>query len=495
MTRTKGETAVAFCPPDQLRDILANIRDRYVAVIGLGVFGGGEGAVRFLCQRGARVTVTDLKTAEQLAPAIERLSDLRVRYSLGWHNIRELTKCELIVANQAIPRSAEVLVACAKAGLPMTTPMNTFLALCPAPTLGVTGSVGKSTTTAMLAALMQRGKRPVRLGGNIGISLLPQVDEISADEVVVLELSCFQLEDSAHLRTSPHVAVVTNLTPNHLDRYGTHEAYAKSKRSIVEFQKPCDLAVLNATDPILQQWARWGLKGEVIFFDPEDRPGPLVKGMNVRSGRLIWNCGKSPQVICRRDEMPLLGAHNTANALAASAAALWMGLSPAKVRQALAAFETLEHRLEECGSPGGLRFFNDSDATTPESTMAGVRSFDGPLTLIAGGYNKRLDMRALASEIARRAAVFVTIGASGPALAQLVREAGMHVGRAPVIHEAGSLEDAVHSAARLSVPGSVVLFSPGCASFDMFQNFADRGQQFKELVRGLEERAREARAC
>jgi UDP-N-acetylmuramoylalanine--D-glutamate ligase len=438
--------------------------------------------------------VTDLKTADQLAPAIEALSDLPIHYTLGGHKTEELVEADLVVVNPAVPRHSKLLQACHKARVPLTSEMNMFLALCRAPVAAVTGSVGKSTTTAMLATMLRAGGHTVHLGGNIGICLLPLVDDITPDDFVVLEISSFQLEDAACLEWSPHVAVVTNITPNHLDRYGTCEAYVNAKRSIVTFQTQGDAAVLNRNDAALQEWAAAGTPGELLFFDAESTTGPLARGMNLRAGRLIWNKGDVQQLICSADQIAVPGAHNVANALAAGAAACWLDVPAEFIRQALCEFKPLEHRLEKCGACQGTTFYNDSDATAPESTIAGLRTFKAPVTLIAGGYNKGLDLRPMAAAIADHARVLITLGTAGPEIAELTRQAAARAGRTPVIKEVKSLEEGVRAAFDLSVPGSTVLFSPACASFDMFQNFAERGRKFKELVAAVIKERTSARA-
>ncbi|MDP6370602.1 MAG: UDP-N-acetylmuramoyl-L-alanine--D-glutamate ligase [Planctomycetota bacterium] len=457
-------------------------RGARAVVLGLGHFGGGEGAARFLAGRGWAVLVTDLKSADELARAIGRLSDLPIEYRLGGHRPEDLLGADLVVVNPAVPRTAPILGQARSAGVALSSSMNLFLALCPAPVAAVTGSTGKSTTAAMLAGMLAQTGRRVHLGGNIGVSLLPVLDQMRPEDMVVLEISCFQLEDAGCLPWSPSVAVVTNLTPNHLDRYGTPEAYAAAKRPIVGFQSRADVAVLNHRDPVLRGWARTEVRGSLLLFDPLAGRGPLVTGTNLRCGRIVWNNGAGEQVICAREHVRLPGEHNVANAMAACAAARWLGTEARQIREALCAFSGLEHRLEECGRFGGMKFYNDSDATTPESTIAALRSFERPMTLIAGGYSKGLDLGPMAAAIAARADALVTIGHCGPELAQLSREAGLRRGKAAAIREAGSLGEAVRAAIELSMPGSVILFSPGCASFDMFQNFAERGLVFKALV-------------
>ena len=475
-----------LCTSGQLRELLPRLARMRVTLLGLGLFGGGEGAARYLARAGARLTVSDLKSADQLAPVIDRLSELPIHYQLGDHDMEQILQADLVVVNPAVPRTSAVPRACHQAGIPLTSPMNILLTVCPAPVAAVTGSTGKSTTTAMLGAMLREAHRgSVWVGGNIGGSLLPVVHKMSADDIVVLELSSFQLDDTASLPWSPHVAVVTNVTPNHLDRYEDFEAYATAKKAIVEFQSEADAVVLNACDPTLQRWVGGGLKGRTLFFDPESQDGPLRPGMNLRGGRLIWNSNSGPQVICSGDHIPLPGAHNLANAMAACAAARWLGAQPEPIRRALASFEPLEHRLEKCGQCHGITFYNDSDATAPESTIAALKSFECPITLIAGGYDKRLDLKQLAEAIAQTVEALITIGQAGPSIAQSCREAALAAGRTPAMRETGSLEEAVQAAHELSMPGSVVLFSPGCASYDMFQNFAERGRRFKELVAAI----------
>jgi len=485
----KEEPGLPFCSSEQLAHIVAQLPGKHVVVTGLGLFGGGEGAARFLAERGARVTVTDLRGPEQLQPALERLSDLPLSYELGRHNVEEMLRADLVVVNPAVPRTSELFAACAEHGVPLASAMNLFLALCRAPVVGVTGATGKSTTTALLAGMLREGGHRVRLGGNIGISLLPVVDEIEPDELVVLELSSFHLEDAAYLPWSPHVAVVTNLTPNHLDRYEDFGAYSEAKRGIVAFQTRRDAAVLNAADRNLARWIERGIPSHLLVFDPLTQSGPLRTGTNLRDGRLTWSDRARQEVICGVEDIPLPGAHNIANAMAAAAAARWMGVPAEAIRAAIAGFRTLEHRLEPCGRWHGMTFYNDSDSTTPESTIAALRSFDGPLTLIAGGLNKKLDLAPLAEVAAQRAHVVVTLGASGPCIARSVLEAARRSGATPVIREVASLEQAVQAAVELSAPGSTVLFSPACASFDMFPNFAERGRRFKELVAQLADQA------
>jgi len=474
---------VASCSAERLRGLLSNLSGKRVVVLGLGMFRGGEGAARFMASRGARVLVTDLKQADQFAPVLKRLSDLPIEYQFGGHRIEDIVHADLVVANPAVPRQSPILARVHEAGVPLSSPMNVFLTLCPAPVTAVTGSIGKSTTTAMLAAMLRQAGRRVHLGGNIGVSLLPALGHISHRDVVVLEISCFQLEDTASLPWSPHVAVITNLTPNHLDRYGTQDAYVESKRSILAFQAAGDAAVLGSADPVLQVWARTQVRGKLLQFDGAPGSGPLVEGTNLRADRVIWSSGSVQRELFRCRDVRVPGVHNLANAMAAATAARWLGAKARHIRQTLGTFRGLEHRLESCGRLAGVSFYNDSNSTSPECTVAGVLSFSCPVTLIAGGHNKGLELAVMTDSIARRAHALVAMGECGPRVAELTRQAAQRAGRAPIIREVRSLEEAVGAAVQVSRPGSAVLFSPGCASFDMFENFAHRGRAFKSLVR------------
>ena len=481
---SKDDTArVQPCSLDQLRSALGDLRGKRVTLMGLGVFGGGEGAARFLLSRGAELIITDLRPAGKLARSLRRLAGAPVTLHLGEHLPEDFVEAELVVANPAVRRTSPFLRMAQRAGVPITSPMNMFLASCSTCTCAVTGSNGKSTTASLLAAMLQSAGRTVWLGGNIGISLLPSLSRIGPEDLVVLELSSFQLEDARALRWSPHVTVVTNVTPNHLDRHGGFDDYAMAKRAIVDFQVPGDFAVLCARDPILEGWARDGVRSNVVFFDAEPEPGRIRHGVSLMGGRLVWHNSQRSDVICLRDDVPLLGLHNTMNAMAAAAAARCLGVGSHHVRRALSGFVGLEHRLELVGQFRGVRVYNDSYSTTPESSVAALKSFRGAIALIAGGCDKGLNLGPLARTAAQLAEVLITVGEAGPLLAQKAREESAYLGRSIVIQEVGDLQGAVRAAARLSMPGSVVVFSPGCASYDMFDNYEQRGRVFKNLVR------------
>ncbi|MFO8008067.1 MAG: UDP-N-acetylmuramoyl-L-alanine--D-glutamate ligase [Candidatus Brocadiia bacterium] len=494
MTDRPEPAPVALCPSGQLRALLGALDGRRVTLMGLGLFGGGEGAARFVVERGARLVITDLRDADALSEPLARLGDLGVECVLGRHRAEDFTECDLVIANPAVSRSNTYLRAAQAAGIPITSPMNIFLACSPAPVAAVTGSNGKSTTTALLAAMLEAAGRRVWMGGNIGVSLLPLLGEIETQDIVVLELSSFQLSDAGALPWSPHLAVVTNLTPNHLAWHGGFRAYAAAKRNIVRHQGDSDFAVLNGRSQVLCGWVREGVPGRAVLFDSNPRPGRLGDGMILVGDRLVWRQGRRDQVVCTTHDVPLPGFHNVENAMGAAAGALCLGADGPAVREALSTFVGLAHRLEPVGEWHGVRFYNDSYSTTAESVVAALESFRGPLLLIAGGYDKHLDLSAIAEAAARRVEVLVTIGQTGPELAQQTRREGVYVGRTVLVREADSLREAVLTARGLAMPGTAVVFSPGCASYDMFDNYRHRGEEFKRVVKEVhrQERARGA---
>ena len=431
----------------------ADMAGKRVTVVGLGRFGGGIGVTRWLCGQGAVVTVSDKAPADDLAESVAQLSRLDVALHLGGHEEPDFLNADLLVVNPAVPKDIPPLAAAQQAGVPWTTEINLFLERCPAPTVGITGSVGKSTTTAMIGAILAT-TRTTHVGGNIGRSLLDELPDIAADHVVVLELSSFQLEDLPLVGISPRVAVVTNLAPNHLDRHGTMDAYAAAKKNLFAFQGPDDVLVLNVNDSAVTGWAAQA-PGRVDWFD-EDDENPF--------------------------ELALPGRHNQANAQAAWAAARQFGVDRESAAGALRAFAGLPHRLEFVVERNGVRYYNDSKCTTPGGAVVALNAFPArTVAVILGGYDKGVSFEKLGVVAASRAKAVVTLGATADAIAAAVRK--YRSGGIPIIERADTLPEAVCLCEQIAAPGDVVLLSPACASYDMFTNYEHRGEQFCELVR------------
>jgi len=457
-----------------------NYRGKNVLVMGLGSFGGGIGAVRYLIERGARVTVTDLRPIEKLS---ESLSELRTtppdRLVLGAHHEDDFRSAELVVVNPAVKREGPYLNAAIQAGVPITSEMNLFWQKNPAPVVAVTGSNGKSTTTAMTHAIIRQylAQQPGRrtwLGGNIGTSLLPQVDQIQPTDIVVLELSSFQLADLDRLQVSPHVAVVTNFAPNHLDWHPDLDDYRRSKQAILRWQSVQDIAVLNDDDPDVSAWVT---NGKRLGFGLND-DGSIGAHLHHRDAviRVVGQEMHWPL----RNWLRLPGLHNVCNALAAIAAASSLGADQTAAQTAIENYEPLPHRLQLVAEVAGRRFYNDSLATTPESASVALAAFEAPIVLLAGGYDKHVDLGQMARDISARTKAVALMGQTAESLQQLISKHDRH--QCLISAPQSSFSAAFEWAVDHSSPGDVILLSPGCASYDWFRNFADRGSQFVSLV-------------
>lgn len=442
---------------------------RRVTVMGLGRFGGGLGVARWLAARGADVLVTDAEPEERLRESVAALRDLvdsgAVTLRLGGHNVSDFTTSDLVVANPAVPRPWEnrFLRAATAAGIPITAEIELAIAQLPdrRRTIGVTGSMGKSTTSALIAHILRKTGQKVLLGGNIGGSLLEAAAAIDPGTWVVLELSSFMLH-WLHA-WSPHVAVVTNVADNHLDWHGTFEHYAGSKQIILDSQEPGDAAVLGQR---VSEWpVRHGVRAMAV---PESvRFGPLA----------------------------IPGQHNQFNAAAAVSAVMALGipgLTEDQARAAAATFPGLPHRLQFVGelslAPGTepVRFYNDSKSTTPEATVLALRAFTDDdnsfpfhVHLIAGGYDKGADLSRMVRNADCMSGIY-TVGATGERIAQLAR-----TWDAQFAEHCGTLDKAVRRALTRVSPGDAVLLSPGCASWDQFENYEKRGEAFIECLRRL----------
>lgn len=457
-------------------------RDQRILVMGLGSFGGGSGVVRFLASRGAKVTVTDTRPADKLSDALGELADIpSIEFKLGGHEVVDFQQSDLVVANPAVRRDNPYLLAAQGAGVPITSEMNLFWQWNPAPVVAVTGSNGKSTTTALIHSILKNSGRTAWLGGNIGVSLLPEIERIQPNDVVVLELSSFQLTDLDRLQVSPAISVITNFSANHLDWHDTLEHYRWAKQTMLRWQKPTDTAVLNAEDTDVSSWS---VRGERLLFGIGDCAHTVqfgvFSGLDRRARVHFQN---------RDDELPLCawlklpGRHNLANALAACCAALRAGASIDAIREGITNYQPLPHRLQWIADVDGRSFYNDSLATTPESAIVGLQAFERPVILLAGGYDKQVDLTDMGKEIARRAKGVALMGQTSAALRKIINS---EIGHSCLVSpELRSFREAFDWAVSESSSEDVILLSPGCASYDWFRNFADRGSQFEEFVRSL----------
>jgi UDP-N-acetylmuramoylalanine--D-glutamate ligase len=459
------------------------LENKVVLVMGLGRFGGGVDVVRFLHKAGAKVIVTDLSAPEKLSDSLEQLKNLDgIVYHLGSHKKEDFENADIIIANPAVTPDNEFLEIARKNKRIVTYQINIFFELCPAAIIGITGSNGKSTTTALTAHLLRQATSDERrvtshdnvfLTGNIGNEpFLCLLDKIKPDDLVVMEISSFQLEELAQIKKPPRISLITNLTPNHLDRHKTFENYCAAKENIFKYQKLDEnnpaVSIFNAEDKITNGWFE-KYKNDIgrfcLRFSPDDVP------------EKIKNCYKLP------------GWANLQNLAAALTIAKYFHLTDEQLADAVSTFKALPHRLELVADKNGIRWYNDSKSTTPDSAIVALQAFDKPVILIAGGYDKHIPFDILGIEIAKRAKAAILIGQTAPQIASAIRASSISrkgwpspEHRVSKVTIANSLADAVQTARRIAESGDVVLLSPACASYDMFINYEHRGREFARFA-------------
>ena len=451
----------------------------------LGLAREGDSLARFLASEGMDVTVTDSASPEKLRSRIQSLDDLPVRVVVGDDSPDLVEETDEFFVSPGVPEGNPVYAAARAAGIPIQSMTTLFFDLCRGAIIGITGSSGKTTTTGLVGPMLREANRDVVVGGNIGNPMLDLLPRISRDTLVVLELSSFQLD---LLRKSPHIAVVTNITPNHLDRHGTMQNYVAAKRHIVEHQSAQDFAVLNGDDQEVAGLAA-GIPSQKRWFS-STTPGTDV---GVSDGSLgIWRTPVDRQVqrfeqIMPVDEVPLLGTHNLANVAAAATVADIVGVQPAMMRQAIRTYSPPPHRLQVVGDHDGVTYIDDSIATTPARVIVALQALGQPIVLIAGGRDKQLPWSDFARWTARRARALILVGEAAPLIEREVRAALVETSllKGDMIFRCCSLQAAVTKAAGIAGRGDVVLLSPGCTSYDMFTDFEERGAAFAAAVEQL----------
>jgi len=466
----------------------AAIHGRRVTVMGLGVNGGGLATARFFARRGAAVTVTDLRGPEALAPSIEALAGLPVRFVLGRHDEADFVSADLVIKNPAVRADSPFLAAAVAGGVPVETDVSVFLAMVRNPVIAVTGTKGKSTTASAIHHVLCRVAPGARLGGNITVSPLDFIDALDPADPVVLELSSWQLGDLAGRGVlRPLVSVLTVLLPDHLDRYPGMDAYVEDKKAIVREQEPDQHAVLNRDDPRQAEFAD-GTRARVSWYSAaplgDDLDGAWLADAE---GRFCAAPGTPARTILTATRLP--GAHNRMNLLAAGLALARYGVKPEVIARSLGEFPGVEHRLELFHEAGGVRYFDDSTATMPHAAAAALDALPPPVVLVAGGADKGLDCAPLAGAARRAARVVLLAGTATAKLLPLLDADGTAYDGPfdaldPAVARAIELARGLRAGSPADRPVSVVL-SPGCASFGMFQNEFDRGRRFKESVRRL----------
>jgi UDP-N-acetylmuramoylalanine--D-glutamate ligase len=453
-------------------------------VLILGAARQGEALARWLVRHGARVTLSDKRLETDLKPARQALADLPLEWVLGGHPIELLDDTDVLCLSGGIPLTIPIVVEAQKRGIPLSNDTQIFMEVAPCKTVGITGSAGKTTTTALLGKMAEASymEKPGRawVGGNIGDPLINYVDEMQPDDLAILEISSFQLDQ---MSISPDVATILNITPNHLDRHGTMEAYTAAKARILDFQGEDSVAVLGRDDP--GAWElRKQVKGKLLSFGLSDLPADQ-SGTYVSDGLYNLRDGNAYILLPIQNAIHLRGDHNRLNVLAAVTIGHAAGLSLDAMLEAIENFHGMPHRLELVRELHGVKWYNDSIATAPERTIAAVRSFDEPIVLLLGGKDKDLPWDDLAKQVRERVDHVVVFGQAAEKILGALGGPGSGGKRPYSIHPCDGLQDAVRQAAEVVESGDVVLLSPGGTSFDQFSDFAERGEWFKSWVQEL----------
>ena len=445
-------------------------------VLIVGMARSGIAAAQLLCREGAAVTVNDMKPREAFGEKLDALNGLPISFRMGEDGIDALKNQDLLVISPGVPIDAPIVKAAREMGVPVTGELETASRIAKGSLVAVTGTNGKTTTVSLLGAMFEAAGKVAHVCGNIGYPMSAAAMESRYDHVIVAEVSSFQLETTETFH--PLTAAVLNVTEDHLNRHGTMEVYTGLKRHIFDAQDESNFAVLNYDDPACRKMAE-ELKGKVLFFS---RLQEVEQGAFVRDGQIILRVGDEEKAVCGTEEIRIPGPHNLENALAAAAVAFSRGVPAPVIRQALRTFPGVEHRIEFTRELDGVRYINDSKGTNVDSTIKAVQSMKAPTVMILGGYDKHVSFDSLAEEIIRSPLIAhcVLIGVTAPQIEAALTKVGY-----TAIHHAGSMQEAVEISRSLAVQGGNVLLSPACASFDMFEDYEQRGRVFKEIVAKL----------
>jgi UDP-N-acetylmuramoylalanine--D-glutamate ligase len=451
-------------------EIHMELKNKRVLVVGLGR--SGVSSAIFLQEHGAKVIVSDSKAEAQLQKEVPALLDRGISIETGSHGERTFRDQDLIVVSPGVPSDQPQLQHARTLGIPVIGEVELAFRFLKGKVLAITGSNGKTTTTTLVGEILAKSGKKTLVGGNIGTPVISLAGQSTADTMVVLEVSSFQLESIEQF--CPWIAAILNITPDHLDRHHTFEAYVAAKARIFEKQQSSDFAVLNADDPtcvVLKD----KIKGTLLWFSRKQR---VESGAFVQGDQIIYRRNGQEQAVLSRGDIQLKGEHNLENVLAAVAMTMVAGCAAQQVRQAVKEFRAVEHRLEMVATINGITFYNDSKATNVDATVKALESFPANIHIILGGKDKGSDYTVLNPLLRERVKRAYLIGAASDKIAS-------HLQNSTSIVRSGTLERAVHQAFDTAKPGDVVLLAPACASFDQFENYEHRGRVFKELVQSL----------
>ncbi len=455
-----------------------------VTVMGIGLHGGAVDLILWLLQRGAKVTATDKKSDKQLAKSLKMLEGKKnLKLVIGQHRMEDFQRADLVIKNPAVPWSNPYAQAALKNKVPVEMDSSLFFQFCPSQKIiGVTGTKGKTTTATLIYQILKEaGKKPIKVGIGQG-AVMSRLEKIKSGAPVVFELSSWRLSALRRKKVSPAYAVVVNIFPDHLNYYSSMEKYIQDKKAVLENQKSSGKLVLNYDQAVTQSLAKEA-KGMVAYFSKQKQAEERV--VFLEEGWIRYHWAGEEGRIAQVEELKLRGRHNLNNVLAACSLTLLYGIAPKIVRRAIKKFEGLPHRLEFVATKDEVKYYNDTAATTPESGVAGIEAFQEELMLIAGGSNKNLELEPLAKKITEAEnvkKVFLLKGEATDRLAKMIGELG---GEHKLSGTYESMEAAVNAAKNEAQAGQVVLLSPGCASFGLFENEFDRGEKFRQAVEGL----------
>jgi len=468
---------------------IKDFKGKKITIIGLGLHGGGLGTAKFFSQAGAKVLVTDLRSKEELKEPIKKLKGKSIKFVLGQHRSEDFINTDLVIKNPAVSGKSRYLEIAEENNVPIETDISVFFELCPSPIIGITGTKGKSTTASLIAEFLKKKYSEVTLAGNIRISVLRKLNKINKDGLAVLELSSWQLNGLKIHQKSPHFAVITNILPDHLNRYKNMDAYIKDKKEIFKWQKRNDYLILNYDDRTVRGLAQEA-KSQVFYYSQDN--GIIFDSNNIGLGAVVKGekifFGQNKEV-CSLDEIKLRGRHNMSNVLAAITVAKLYEVTNKSIVKVLNKFKGLEGRLEFIDTVDGVKYFNDTTATIPEACLASLNSFSikQNIILIAGGADKNLDFGQLAEMIIKKVKALILL--NGTATAKLKkavdRQKELTGKELQIIGPLDDMKEAVMHAQRQTEVKDVVLLSPACASFGLFKHEFDRGEQFNKAIASL----------
>ncbi|HZK40059.1 MAG TPA: UDP-N-acetylmuramoyl-L-alanine--D-glutamate ligase [Atribacterota bacterium] len=462
-----------------------DLKDKRITIMGLGLNQGGLGVARFLAKAGAKILITDLKTKEELEPSLENLKDFNIKYILGRHREEDFINTDMVIQNPAVPHNSKYLKIARTHGIPIETDLGFFLQLCPSKNIiAVAGTKGKSTVSQLIYHIFKEAQKDTILAGNIGISVLDILEKITPQTWLILEISTWQMEGIKNRKFQPQTAVLTNILPDHLDRYPNYKKYIQSEKLIFKLQKPNDNLIVNYdNEETIKIKNEAGLP--IYWFSAKKKIEP---GCYLENDKLVFQSGEYKTTFAKISDIPLPGAHNLENILAASTVGFIHNVPGSIILKALKNFPGVPYRLEFIGEFRGIKFYNDTCATTPEATLAALESFtEQPIILFLGGKDKKLNYENFGEAIGKNKEIKKIILLQHPAYdasQKMLSALKKHLDSEKIIFTS-SLKVGVEAALQQAQANDLVLLSPAAASFGMFENEFDRGDQFNKIVKNL----------